>query len=356
MTIYYADYDLATGANDGSSASDAFQTFQDVLDAVDATTIVGGDEVLATGTDSVSTAPSIGTLIDPVNPITFKGRNSSFVDDGSFVVIDAGSTVIHCFQTSSASSGFVFYNHDFRNSTLEHVYPQAGAMNYLTFINCKFINAGSWALRNMNYLNFINCYFSGTSAGEATACTYVSFIKCFCIAGSYVHWQANNVVIVDCIVHDYAYCVRSGAHNVVVNTIIDECSTFAINIDANQDLINLRLTNNAIALNAPSADASIYSNTFFYNPTGSDISGADSGNLYDVGYNRLTGVNLSDGYTDRSAHDFSLSGDGVFVPIAIGTKDDTSGNSAYITQGLSPEGSGGGGLKFHPGMDGGLRG
>ena len=342
MANFYADFDLTTGLNDGSSSANAFQTLQDVLDAIVATTIVGGDVVLSTGTDTLLAVPSAGVIIDPINPVIFRGVNSSFVNDGTRAVVDCNSAVAGALRsTGSGIQGFEFENFTFQNSTGNFIDETAGSITFIGFKNCKFLNCGGYVFDAIDNFNVIDCYFSGTVSGDFFACSRFNVLRCFFIGGSgYVTFQSNRYTMSDFIVHDYFIGTDiTSTFASVTNGVIDTCSSRGCFIrNQNFHISNIRITNTATAIDASvNVDGSSYSNTYFYNPTGTDIGGADSGNLRDYGYNRLTGVNSGDGYNSVAGHDFRLTvgDDGVGVSIPIGGADEST-NIFGLTQGIPP--------------------
>jgi len=361
MTTFYADFDLTTGANDGSSASDAFQSEQDIYDAMFAGSVVGSDLVICCNTDTLGSTPTIAKNIDPVNPVIFEGRNSSFVDDGTRAVVDCGSSY-NALLCTATSGGIIYKNFEFKNSSGNMFDESAGSLANLEFINCIFTNAGNNIFDQLDNIKVSNCYISGTTGRDFSVCIGVQIDNSFFISGYACLFQCQRYCITNTIVHDYSIGDwNTDALAVKVNVIYDTMSLHGVYANNLQNFnVSVRLTNmTGNGITCPSSsDGSSYSGCFFYNPSGTDLAGADLGNLRDLGNNRLTGDNTSDGYVNLVAHDFRviIGGEGVGVLTPAGLEEETT-NIFALTAGIPPEyAASGGGLLYHPGMSGGMRG
>ena len=100
MATYYCDPD-ASGADDGSSKTDAWSTFQRAIDGTDGTKPGAGDIVEmrhGTGADeTVSTTIDVDGTTGGLTTgfVTFRGVNSSWVNDGTRYDLDANSNNIN---------------------------------------------------------------------------------------------------------------------------------------------------------------------------------------------------------------------------------------------------------------------
>lgn len=314
MTNYYVDPDLATGSENGSSAVNAWHSLQD---AIDSKNNVGkpaaGDTVLlkhGTGNDETPTAivNFDGAAGSVVSFITWKGVNSSWVDDGTRYIIDGGSTATSLF--SMISEFHYFKNIELNNAQNNCVDLEGTALHQMIFDRCIFHNPTNSCFDTYSKgMLFYRCHL--TSAGAY---------------GYYRPWQVNFVL---CVIADNSndgissYHVGNGIHNCIVHNnggsgilidadtgmmvhgcVIDGNTGDGIQVDGSvagsiNSIIGNRITNNAKGLDVDGSNNLTFEDYNFYlnNTTAKEGSPLEGGNSLTAG---------TEGYNDRVNNDFNL--------------------------------------------------
>ena len=168
MTTYYADFDLATGNNDGTTAANAWKTMADVIAGSNGTAPAAGDTVLCKGTDSTS-AVVTWNISGTYNGgyVKLIGVDASWTNVGGSTraVIDrgGGASVV----LSVAASYFWLENFEIKgggsSGTAYHgvQFPSGAYRDCNVFVNC--------------YVH--NCYGEGFD-GTGGYARYTTFVKC----------------------------------------------------------------------------------------------------------------------------------------------------------------------------------
>ena len=149
MGDIYADGELTTGSNDGTSWADAYRGAAGLQTAFDNAS--AGDTVHVTRTFTLAAGTPIdadqgsGSAGQPIGVIGYNYNSGSPVNDGTRAVLDAGGAAAHCLNVDDVDD-WVVENVDFRNATGDNVYVTSTD------------NALRWV--------FLNCVAHGSSGGD----------------------------------------------------------------------------------------------------------------------------------------------------------------------------------------------
>jgi len=202
MTVRYVD-PAATGADDGTSWTDAYETSQQAFDAVAA-----GDVVYCRGTETLSSPVDVDTNEGDATSglIKFIGCNGSGDNDGTRFVMDGNSAAANCLNIS-AKDFYLMENFEFKNSTSIGVYFSSSSHSWI-FNNCCVNNSGSYGLfiggnglRNV----FIKCVSYNNSndgffLGSSDRCFFCSSHD-NTQSGFQIN-QGSNSLLYSCLVYD----------------------------------------------------------------------------------------------------------------------------------------------------------
>jgi hypothetical protein len=184
MPTYYADFDLTTGNNDGTTAANAWQTLQAAIDGLNGTQPVAGDIIYCTGTDTLSTAIDMdgNSGSDAAGPIRWIGCSDlTPTIDGTRAVIDANSAVASCIVTWTSAQNW-FENFEFTGATGTGVDLSTNTADENNFINCIFHNNGAHGVdcdTGANSVVFIRCkFYSNTNDGFTNGGGTLTFFLC----------------------------------------------------------------------------------------------------------------------------------------------------------------------------------
>ena len=163
MSIYYVD-PAATGANDGSSWTDAWITLQTAAD-----TAVAGDIVYCRGTETLSAKIDFDTNsgdMDTNGYIQFIGCNSSGDEDGTRYILDGNSAATNCIYWNGASR-VLLRNFESKNAIGDGFGSSTTTVNGVILDNvCSHNNGGKGFLLSNKYgLFFRCCSYSNSSIG-----------------------------------------------------------------------------------------------------------------------------------------------------------------------------------------------
>lgn len=251
MTTYYVDATLSTGANDGSSTTDAWRSLQEAIDQINQ---VGhptaGDVVLCrhTASPDETLAASIdvdgltGTATDFIQWI---GVNSSWVEDGTRYEIDGNSAAANCLNFNSATVDYTFWKHFvYTGATAHGVNHNTIGSSPHYFLNCiahTNARAGFYGYRNTGGL-YIGCLAYGN--GEEGFMVSASDIKLlFCCSRDnteegFADFYGVNVLFYNCIAFDNT---KNGflldLKDTMINCVSDNNTTSDLYINDSQTLI-----------------------------------------------------------------------------------------------------------------------
>jgi hypothetical protein len=189
MTVRYVDGLNGLDSNDGLSEANAKKTLQ----AAVALMLAAGDityvENSATYTETITTGTS-ATGNSPMMVIGYAtgGTPEINITKGVYATIDAQSTRANC-VAGTTDSHWVWVNMRFTGATTD-CYDDVNA-DYLTFINCRFDNAGADGIQVDNYASLYYCTMDNNSS-EGAALDADSAVLC-CRAYNNGSWAATGV-------------------------------------------------------------------------------------------------------------------------------------------------------------------
>lgn len=331
MATLYADFDLASGANDGSSWGDAWRTMADVIAGTNSSAPAAGDEVLCRNTNDITAT----------NAMTLQGSAASgyikFIGVGGGGTNVGGSTRAVIDGQKNNVIGLELNNADF-----------------LWFENFEIKNCGSAGIANhgvscitanSDHLVFINCishdnYGNGFSGN--TLSYYSHFYKCSAYNNSgrgWYNWRYG--VLFYCSSHDNTYEGFALYSNTAKGCIAWDNGTYGFysyseNMDTNcvahsntgkgfyypyASVANAnegcRSTDNSVGVEQTTSG--IQKLFYYYG----DNNTADTGGTYKSILNdgnttvTLNGSDTNFGYTDYANDDFSLTSSATYRRSAI---------------------------------------
>jgi len=169
MATYYADFDLGTGNNDGTSWADAWQTMADAIAGSNGTAPADNDLVYCRGTDTLGASPALNASSTATTGYTkWIGVNGSGVNDGTRTVLDSNGGNWHALSLGGNYNwieNFAFTN---TGTTYDGLW---GGGDYNVFVNCA---AYSCADRGFGSLGTNNIYIrcvAYSNGGDGFNCT-----------------------------------------------------------------------------------------------------------------------------------------------------------------------------------------
>jgi len=181
MATYYADFDLTTGNNDGTTAANAWQTMQRAVDGTGGTQPTANDIVYCKGTDTLAANLDLDGLSgDGANGLV-KWIGVSSLDpvtnDGTRATLDGVDTYT-C--TATTIDYWSMENFEFTQMAGDG-FTGVSSPRYWFFDNCSFNNNSSAGLNpgDMTGTFFVRCtfYANGTD-GIASSGQNITFIFC----------------------------------------------------------------------------------------------------------------------------------------------------------------------------------
>jgi hypothetical protein len=351
MTTYYVDPD-ATGANDGSSQGDAWTTIQSAFDSV----FNGGDICLCKGTETAGGQIDIDANSGAYNTgyIKFIGVNSSWENDGTLYTIDADGGEFHILDANGPD--YVWLENikpTNNNGSYDGLQVNTAYCDHWRFINCQFDGCGRYGVYS-TYLRY-SCWFKSKflnngSDGLRNPGSHASYYGCKFIDNTNYGMYLNTQSVLDsCVFHGndtgaYLYGV-----DYVRNCVFDENSSYGANLalaTAPYPIKGCRFTNHSGA-----GDVGLYVSgnvraallgCYF----GNNTTDATADRYDDLGGNTFGGTDTNQGYVTPGS-DWTLRSD------ATGRRYeyDLDGTmSAFLSAGLTPTDSGGGGTSGRQGL------
>jgi len=274
------------------------------------------------------------------------------LEDGSQAIFDGESTLANVIRWDGAVDYTEMRGIEFINATddaLTHTNSGDSIRNY--FYNCGFnnsVNGFDGNSAKFQYQALINCEWSGNSGNGLKSLTKNALIdNCTIYNNNRGLLTVREATINNSLIYGNTLenCYDN-SFSIFVNTTIDGTKAGTNTIDGFGSggpvyATGCRITNHSgRGINNLSPCTSTC-NYFYANALG-DFSATIA--VLGGEYDRLSGVNTSDGYTDASTGDYTLQsdGDGVGIAVPIGSADEAT-NISYRTQGMPPEYSSGGG-------------
>lgn len=334
MTIYYADFDLATGNNDGSTAADAWQTMQRAVDGIDGVQPAAGDIVRCQGTDTLVANLDIDGLSGDTTSgmVRFIGMSdiSAGTIDGTRAVLDGDSQTYTC---TGATADFInFENFEFKQMSGAGLGSASVASDW-KFNNCSFNNNSGRGAEPTNMTNsfFFRCTFYLNGTDGAFRGNDTLFILCSFHDNTDSGYQdsVRQIYSIGCLYYDNG---NDGWENIYQNSLMLNC---VVNDNTDDgilisgigvpNIIGCRITNHSgagdIGLNANNNPV-FHGWNYYENNDGANIqNGSLAIEILDAGAttDAEDQSDTNQGYTDKTdgAEDFNLRSDATSRRTAI---------------------------------------
>lgn len=254
MATYYANFDLATGNNDGTTAANAWQTLQRAVDGTGGTQPTAGDIVRCQGTDTLGANLDLDGLSGDgtTGMVRWIGMSdiSAGTNDGTRVVID-GIDTYTC--TATATNFWYFENFEFTQMSTSGIVSATSPDNWI-FINCSFNNNGTHGIDSlqMQLSLFVRCaFYNNTEIGIYRGTTN-RYILCSMHDNtlSGISAAASAVIIIGCLIYDNGDDGITDVDNetLIFNTVINGNADNGVSVAAVNRfvfLIGSRITNHS---------------------------------------------------------------------------------------------------------------
>jgi len=326
MANIYA-YASATGNNDGTTQADAYTDLQDALDAATA-----GDIIYARGTFSISARLDVdtnsGTMASLIQLI---GVNDSWVDDGTYCVIDGQDNAISGLYINSVDF-WTFKNIRIHSCDGTAALETASAYsNYFTFINCAFDDCDGQGARPNGYLRyacFDRCLFD-TNTGSALYRPDDDSVFFACVFANNTGARVVDGANAGCIFSNCLFYGNSGViylynGGTLLNCVIDGGTSDGVEFPSGPmcSIIGCRITNHTgtgkVGFKVTASNRAYMRNTYFENNT----TNYTSGGYIDLGGNAEDQSETNKGYVDPTNNDFNLDPDNTdYYSVAVELPD-----------------------------------
>ncbi len=322
MANRYADFDLGTGDNDGSSAANAWQTIQDAIDGNNSSQPAAGETVYCKGTDTLSAQIDMDGTSGTVAGGYVKWVGCSSLDpvtiDGTTVVLDGNDAVADVIGSWSSARQWL-ENFEITNATDDGV---AAVGDACVFVNVSIHgNAGDGMLHTGNDAQYWRCQiYNNGSEGAQTVEGGTRFINCaiYNNAEHGLNVKGNDTLFIyGCVFHDngnnFNHAHDLDNRSIIINNVFDGTDqTGDIGVELSTDneynLIALnRFTNLVTGISADDG-LGVFGYNLFHNNTNDvlgmgvyqaiPMDGDTDTNKYDP--------DADDGYNDASSNDFNL--------------------------------------------------
>lgn len=258
MATHYVD-PAATGNDDGTSWTDAWDTLQEAADAAAA-----GDTVYCRGTETLAAPVDFDTNSGSLAAgyIKFIGCNAGGTVDGTYFVLDGNSAAANCIRGVTTAQIYLWFeNIEFKNATADGIAGIAGDDHWM-FINCSFNTNGNsgFEYSNFDYLCLFGCIaHNNTDHGITNSLVNALVTKmAFCVARDNgdigLRIRATSTTF-GCVTHDNgsdagdAGIYIAGGGCLIANCIIDGEYTGIYNFSGDDTALFMnRITNNTVGI------------------------------------------------------------------------------------------------------------
>lgn len=262
---YYADFDLGTGDNDGTTAANAWQTMQRAVDGTGGTQPTAGDIVYCTGTDTLAANLDLDGLTgdETSGMVRWIGVSDlTPTNDGTRAVINGADTYT-C--TAATTDFWHFENFEFTQMSGSGI-DSATSPDWWVFINCSFNNNNTHGVNGTELQKgfFIRCAFyangsHGVFKGDLFKYFFCSFHD---NTGSGINniFGSSVVTLIGCLIYDNGNDGIDGlsdnmvVFNCVINGNTDDGIAAHVSSSVISVVIGCRITNHSgagdIGLNA----------------------------------------------------------------------------------------------------------
>jgi len=255
MATKYANFDLATGNNDGSDWTNAWKTMADAIAGTNSAPPAAGDTVYCKGTDTLAAGCVLNLVGTEISYIRWIGVNASGTNDGTRATLDCNGGNFPALQFNAAYCNS-FDNFRFTGSVTNGVASGVGASYYLVFNNCSFDNNGSAGINfttnnAAQYNTFVRCVFYGNDYGFITSNYDRFFFSCFHDNVSAGLYRPANGTVFGCVFYDNPTGLKQPITEVMIQNVFDGNTTGFENYDGLGYIgwfFGNRITNNTTGL------------------------------------------------------------------------------------------------------------
>lgn len=336
---YYADFDLATGNNDGTTAANAWQTMLRAVAGTGGTQPTAGDIVRCQGTDTLGANLSLNGLSgdETTGMVRWIGMSdiSAGTNDGTRAVLDGVDTYTCSFSTISY---WHFENFEFTQMSGNGIDATGG--NAFVYINCSFNNNATDGYDGLSspYATFIRCtFYLNTKGCDGASNNRYLFSSFHDNTGTGLDVTSDSYILgLGCLMYDNGDDGVAGlrASAILVNCVVNGNTDDGIVTEAGGGrfisyVIGCRITNHSgagdIGLNA-NTEILYHGWNYYEDNDGANIQNAtlaleilDDGSATDA----EDQADTNEGYTDLTdgSEDFSLRDDatsrrtGIAIPL-----------------------------------------
>jgi hypothetical protein len=329
MTVYYADFDLTTGDNNGTTWANAWRTLQRAHDGTDGTQPIAGDVVLCKGTDTITATVAI--TIDGSAAggfIKFIGVAASYTGSDPVVGNTGGTDRAVIDADGGAFPAITFNDSDymwFENFDAGNTNKGSGNSAFsgitatsspIIFINCighdalkGFDNYSGWLVAT-----YLRCAaYNNASFGIDVRNSSAFFCRAYDNSGDGFHLRGSSVI--GCISHDNdleGYWYEATSLFAFYGNVAYGNTNSAIELDAQVGpgpIIGFRAALNSIGIDTDVGRALLF---YYYGDNTTETTG-DYDEILNNGAATVTlnGTDTNEGFTDPTNKNFSLKSSGV---------------------------------------------
>ena len=262
-------------------------------------TVAAGDTVYCQGTQTLSAIITTPTNGASNSAISVVGTNASWVEDGTYFVLNGNNAVTYCLVFSKTY--LIFRNIEFKLASTGGASYTAGA-NYDDFINCYFHNCGTYGLiTSTNYVIAYKCTASNCPNGFYDLYQIINCMAYSCGTGVAIPVYS----VLGCIVYDNSsYGINTSTYSTLISNTVVNNSVVGISISVNNiACVGNRITNNATAGIQVNTTYLLFEDFNFFLGNGINIQLIGTAGVYSPGNSLSAGT---EGYVNKSGKVFNL--------------------------------------------------